>query len=96
MESAQIRDDASNAIARYEALVEAYEVVARNIADALTGGRGPTDAETLAAEELRRRLDESRREAWFQAFWDNRPSRTQATATTFRSRANEPLIRRRG
>jgi hypothetical protein len=62
-------DDSNNPMARYEAMVVAYEALAAKIAERLASGSAATDAERLEAERLSNELEASRHAAWFQAFW---------------------------
>ncbi len=65
---------ANNPMARYEAMVAAYEALAGKIAERLTDGSAPTDAQRVEAERLSRELEASRHAAWFQAFWTTPPA----------------------
>lgn len=67
-------DDTNNPMARYEAMVAAYDALAAKIAERLTDGTAPTDAQRLEAEELGKELEASRHAAWFQAFWTSPPA----------------------
>jgi hypothetical protein len=62
-------DDANNPMARYQAMVVAYESLAAKIAERLAEGSPATDAQRMEAERLSNELEVSRHAAWFQAFW---------------------------
>lgn len=66
--------DSNDPLARYEAMVAAYEALASEIAERVSRGSAASAQQAHELDRLRKELEACRHAAWFKAFWELPPA----------------------